>query len=165
MEGSHRSLLSGARCARRGRIAPDDRLAGRGKRHGVGDEPFQPSEARTVRATVVQAASALISGRFDRWLNAPGGMAVALSGIVALWVFGYSVTTPWVALSAMLMAGVVGLGIFYWSRFGRRVELATTAGDWAGVRRLLTEPSIVLLSRVENAAVLAIVVLMVVRPA
>jgi hypothetical protein len=39
------------------------------------------------------------------------------------------------------------------------------ADDWAGVRRLLTEPRIVLLSRLENAAVLAIVVLMVLRPA
>jgi uncharacterized membrane protein len=121
--------------------------------------------ARRARSDQERRSALLVSGRFDRWLNAPGGMAVSLSGIVALWVFGYSVMTPWVAVSAMLMAGVVGLGIFYWSRFGRRVESAITAGDWAGVRRLLTEPRIVLLSRVENAAVLAIVVSMVLRPA
>jgi uncharacterized membrane protein len=104
------------------------------------------------------------SGRFDRWLNAPGGMAVSLSGIAALWIFGYALTTPWVVLAVALMAGVVLLGIFYWSRFGRRVDSTMTADDWAGVRRLLTEPRIVLLSRLENVAVLAIVVLMVLRP-
>jgi uncharacterized membrane protein len=121
--------------------------------------------ARRARSDQERRSALLISGRFDRWLNAPGGTAVAVSGIVALWVFGYSVRTPWVLLSATLMAGVVGLGIFYWSRFGQRVESAIEADDWAGVRRLLTEPRIVLLSRAENAAVLAIVVLMVLRPA
>jgi uncharacterized membrane protein len=121
--------------------------------------------ARRARSDQERRSALLISGRFDRLLNAPGGTAVALSGIVTLWTFGYSVTTLWVVGSATLMAGVVGLGIFYWSRFGRRVESAIEADDWDSVRRLLTEPMIVLLSRVENAAVLAIVVLMVLRPA
>jgi uncharacterized membrane protein len=92
-------------------------------------------------------------------------MVVSLSGLAAVWVFGYALTTPWVALAVALFAAVVLLGIFYWSRFGRRVQLAMAADDWAGVRRLLTEPRIVLLSRLENLAVLAIVVLMVLPPA
>jgi uncharacterized membrane protein len=121
--------------------------------------------ARRARSDQECRSALLVSGRFDRWLNARGGTAVVLSGIVALWMFGYSVTTPWTLVSVTLMAGVVGLGIFYWSRFGRRVESASKADDWDGVRQLLTEPRIVLLSRVENAAVLAIVVLMVLRPA
>jgi uncharacterized membrane protein len=120
--------------------------------------------ARRARSDEERRSALLISGRLDRWLNAPGGTAVALSGIVTLWVFGYALTTLWVVLSAALMAGVVGLGIFYWSRLGRHLESAVQADDWAGVRRLLTEPRIVLLSRAENAAVLAIVVLMVLRP-
>jgi uncharacterized membrane protein len=121
--------------------------------------------ARRTRLDEERRAVLVISGRFDRWLNAPGGMAVSLTGIGALWVFGYSVMTPWVWLSVALMAGVIGLGILYWSRFGRRVEAAMAEDDWAGVRRLLTERRIVLLSRLENLAVLAIVVLMVLRPA
>jgi hypothetical protein len=64
-----------------------------------------------------------------------------------------------------LFAGIVLLGIFYWGRFGRRVDSAVTASDWATVRRLLVEPRIVLLSRLENVTILAIVVLMVLRPA
>jgi len=106
----------------------------------------------------------LFSNRFDRWLNAPGGTATSLSGLVAVWVFGYALTAPWVALAVALFAGIVLLGILFWSRFGRRVETAMSVGDWAGVRGLLTEPRIVLVSRLENLAVLAIVVLMVLRP-
>jgi uncharacterized membrane protein len=105
-----------------------------------------------------------LSGRFDRWLNAPGGTAVGLTGLAAVVVFGYALTTPWVALAIVLFAGIVLLGIFYWGRFGRRVERAMTAGDWAGVRSLLTEPRIVLVSRLENVALLVVIILMVLRP-
>jgi uncharacterized membrane protein len=105
------------------------------------------------------------SGRFDRWLNAPGGMATGLSGLIAVWVLGYALATPWVALAVAMFASIVLLGILYWGRFGRRVDLAVTTGDWATVRRLLVEPRIVLLSRLENVAILALVVLMVLRPA
>jgi uncharacterized membrane protein len=104
------------------------------------------------------------SNRFDRWLNAPGGMVTSLSGLVAVWVFGYAFTTPWVAVAIALFAGIVLLGVFFWRRFGRRVDSAMTAGDWAGVRELLTEPRIVAVSRLENAVLLAILVLMVLRP-
>jgi uncharacterized membrane protein len=105
-----------------------------------------------------------LSNRFDRWLNAPGGTVTSLSGLVAVWVFGYAITTPWVALAIALFAGIVLLGITFWRRFGRRVDSAMAAGDWTGVRELLTEPRIVVVSRLENAVVLAIIVLMVLRP-
>ena len=121
--------------------------------------------ARRTRNDQERRSALLISGRFDRWLNAPGGAAVSLSGILALWVFGYSLTTLWVVLAIVLMAGVISVGIFYWSRFGGRVEAAMAADDWPGVRRLLTEPRVVLVSRVENASVLVVIGLMVLRPA
>jgi len=124
------------------------------------------SELARRAATDDECRTALLfSNRFDRWLNAPGGMATSLTGLAAVWVFGYALTTPWVALAIALFAGIVLVGIFYWGRFGRRVDSAVAAGDWPGVRALLTEPRIVLLSRLENIAVLAIVVLMVLRPA
>ena len=121
--------------------------------------------ARRTRSDHDRRSALVFSGRFDRWLNAPGGAVVSLSGILALWVFGYSLTTPWVVLAAVLMAGVISLGILYWRRFGGRIEAAMAADDWPGVRRLLTEPRVVLVSRVENASVLAVIVLMVLRPA
>lgn len=120
--------------------------------------------ARRARKDDECRTALLFSTRFDRWLNAPGGMLTSLSGLAAVWVFGYALTTPWVVLAVALVAAIVLLGIFYWSRFGRRVEAAMTAGDWPGVRALLTEPRIVLLSRLENVALLAVIVLMVLRP-
>ena len=105
------------------------------------------------------------SGRFDRWLNAPGGSAVAISGLLTLWIYGLPLTTPWVLSSAILFLAVLGLGIIYWRRFGQAVGSAVSASDWPGVRRLLNEPRVVLVSRLENVAVLAILVLMILRPA
>ena len=110
-------------------------------------------------------AALALSGRFDRWLNAPGGSAVAISGLLTLWVYGLPLTTPWVLASAILLVGVIGLGIGYWRRFGQAVGSAVSASDWPGVRRLLNEPRVVLVSRLENVAVLAILVLMILRPA
>jgi uncharacterized membrane protein len=120
--------------------------------------------ARRARTDEECRVALTFSSRFDRWLNAPGGTVVGLTGLAAVWMLGYALTTPWIVLSVALFAGIVLLGIFYWSRFGRRVASAMAADDWAGVRRMLTEPRIVLLSRLENVAVLGIVVIMVLRP-
>jgi uncharacterized membrane protein len=105
-----------------------------------------------------------LSNRFDVLANRTGGMAVGLTGILALIVFGYGLTTPWVAASIILFAVVVFGGIFFWGRFGGQVDAAATAGDWTGVRRALSAPRIQVFSRVENLLVLAIIVLMVLRP-
>ena len=104
------------------------------------------------------------STRFDRLLNAPGGTVVSLSGLVAVWVRGYSFITPWIVAAIALWLVVMGLGIVYWARFGRRVEAALASGDESVVTQVLREPRSVLVSRFENLTVLVIVVLMVVRP-
>jgi uncharacterized membrane protein len=106
-----------------------------------------------------------LSNRFDVLANRTGGTAVGLTGILALFVFGYSLTAFWVAASIILFAVVVFGGIFFWARFGGQVDAAATAGDWPAVRRALSETRIQLFSRVENVLVLAIIVLMVLRPA
>jgi hypothetical protein len=106
----------------------------------------------------------LISNRIDRSLNQMGGTFAGLTGLVALVVFGYSVTTPWVALSIALFALVVVGGAVFWRRFGMGIDAAVAAGDWETVRRRLRAPRIVGYSRVENLFVLAIIALMVLRP-
>jgi uncharacterized membrane protein len=106
----------------------------------------------------------LISGRFDRWANRTGGTAVGLTGLLALIVFGLSLTTPWILASIVLFAAVVFGGIFLWERFRGGVEAAAAAGDWAAVRRELNAPRAIAYARLENVAVLAIVGLMVTRP-
>jgi hypothetical protein len=106
----------------------------------------------------------LISGRLDRLANRTGGTAVGLTGLLALVVFGYSLTTPWILASIALFAAVVLSGIFLWERFGGGVEEAAAAGDWDGVRRALNRPRAVAYGRLENVAVVVIIALMVLRP-
>ena len=110
-------------------------------------------------------AALRVSDRLDVLANRTGGTAVGLTGLLALFLSVYSLTTPWVLASIVLFAIVVFGGIFYWSRFGTNVGEAASAGDWPGVRRALSEPRIVVYGRLENVAVVAIIALMVLRPA
>ena len=104
------------------------------------------------------------STRFDRLLNAPGGTLVALTGIAAALVYGYSLTSGWVLAAIVLYALVVATGIFFWSRVGRDIDRMAASGDDAAVQRELRRPRNVAVSRVENLVLLAIIVLMVLRP-
>jgi len=105
-----------------------------------------------------------VSGRLDRWANRRGGTAVGLTGLLLVIVSGRTFTTPWILASTILFAGVVFAGIFVWHRFGAGVEEAVAANDWEGVRRALNAPRTIAYGRIENLAVLAIVVLMVLGP-
>ena len=106
----------------------------------------------------------LISNRLDRSLNQMGGTFAGLTGLLALVIFGYSPTTPWIAASIVLFLLVIVGGAVFWRRFGLGVDAAVAADDWETVRRRLRDRTIVGFSRLENFIVLAIIVLMVVRP-
>jgi uncharacterized membrane protein len=106
----------------------------------------------------------LISGRLDRWANRTGGTAVGLTGLALVAVSGRSFSTPWILVSIVLFGAVVLAGIVLWARFGGGVEAAASSGDWAGVRRALNAPQAIAYGRIENVAVLTIVVLMVLQP-
>ena len=118
------------------------------------------------RATTHEArvAALALSDQFDRWLYQRGGTAVLLTGAVAWWVFGYPLTTPWIIASIALIVGIALVTGLYWRGYGQRVNEAIAAGDAAATGAILTDPKAVLLSRLENLAVLAIIVLMVLRP-
>jgi uncharacterized membrane protein len=105
-----------------------------------------------------------ISDRIDVLANRTGGTAAGLTGLLAMVVFGYPITTPWVLAAIVLFAFVVFGGIFFWGRFGGQVGKAAEAGDWPGVRRALSEPRIQVYGRLENVAAVAIIGLMVLKP-
>lgn len=105
-----------------------------------------------------------LSDLFDRWLYQRGGTAVLLTGAVAWWVFGYPLTTPWILASIALIVGIALVTGLYWRGYGLRVNEAIAAGDAAATDSILTDRKAVLLSRLENLAVLAIIVVMVLRP-
>jgi len=104
------------------------------------------------------------SSRFDKVLNQRGGTATFISGALALWVFGYSLLTPWILGSIVLVVGIVGLGITYWTRFGGRVDAAIASGDEAALSRVLREPRSIAVSRIENLMMVALITVMVLRP-
>jgi uncharacterized membrane protein len=104
------------------------------------------------------------STRFDRLLNVPGGMLVAITGIATALVFGYSLLSSWVLVASILYVLIVVTGIFFWGRVGREVDRAAAAGDGAAVQRELRRPRNVAISRLENLVLLTIIVLMVLRP-
>ncbi|HEX5015071.1 MAG TPA: DUF2269 family protein [Candidatus Limnocylindrales bacterium] len=106
----------------------------------------------------------VVSGRLDRLANRTGGTAVGLTGLLLVIVTGRAWTTPWILVSIVLFATVVFGGIFLWERFGGGVEAAAAANDWPGVRRALNAPRVIAYGRLENVAVLAIIVLMVLGP-
>jgi uncharacterized membrane protein len=110
-------------------------------------------------------AALRVSDRLDVVANRTGGTAVGLTGIIALIVFGYRLTTAWVIVSIVLFALVVLGGITFWTRFGGHIGAAAAADDWPSVRAGLNERRVVAYARLENLAVVAIIILMVWRPA
>jgi uncharacterized membrane protein len=89
---------------------------------------------------------------------------VGLSGIPLALANGYSLTQAWVIASIVLYAIVVFIGAVIWRGRAATVRLAMEAGDDARVLTLLTEPRARLLGWVELVVIVAIVVLMVLRP-
>ena len=120
--------------------------------------------ARRATTHDARVAALALSDQFDRWLYQRGGTAVLLTGAYAWLVFGYPLTTPWIIASLLLIVGIALLTAFYWRGYGQRVNAAIALGDAAATRAILTDPRAVLMSRLENAAVLAIILLMVLRP-
>ena len=89
---------------------------------------------------------------------------VAITGVATALIFGYSLLSGWVLVASVLYVLVVVTGIFFWGRVGREIDRAAAAGDDAAVKRELRRPRNVAISRLENLVLLAIIVLMVIRP-
>jgi uncharacterized membrane protein len=97
-------------------------------------------------------------------LNVAGGGLVAVTGGLAVFVFGYSLLTPWVFAAIVLYVVIIGTGIFFWGRVGRDIERSLTAGDEARVNKLLLSPLNIAISRAENVLFVTLIALMVLRP-
>lgn len=120
--------------------------------------------ARRAQTHEARVGALVLSDQFDRWLYQKGGTAVLVTGVLSWWFFGHSLTTPWILASIALIMGIALLTVFYWRDYGQRVNAAIGDGDAAAAQAILTEPRAVVLSRVENVAIIGIIVLMVLRP-
>ena len=119
--------------------------------------------ARRTDDTVLRRHALHFSGVLDR-LNVTGGGLVAVTGVFAVFAFGYSLLTPWVLAAIALYVVIVGTGIFFWGRVGREIDRALTAGEDAQVNALLLSPLNVAISRAENILFVTLIALMVLRP-
>jgi len=116
-------------------------------------------------ATIDERRAALsTSGMFDRMLNQRGGTALIFTAPIVVWAYGYPVTTPWLLISTAMFLAIPILGGLYWARLGRRLDEALARADDQRAAMLLNDPRTVLVARLENLLVLAIIALMVLRP-
>ena len=120
--------------------------------------------ARRTEDPVVRRQALQFSGLFDRGLNVTGGTIAGITGVITIFVFGYSPLTPWILAAIAIFAVIVGAGILFWSRVGREIDRATAAGDDARVNALLRSPRNVAVSRAENVLFITLIALMVLRP-
>jgi uncharacterized membrane protein len=120
--------------------------------------------ARRARTIDERRAALSTSALFDRTLNRRGGTAVIVTAPIVVWAFGYAVTTPWLLTSTVMFLAIPILGGLYWARIGRRLDDALARGDDEQAAMLLNDRRTVLVARLENLLVLAIIALMVLRP-
>ena len=120
--------------------------------------------ARRSDDPVIRRQALQFSGVFDRRFNITGGTLAGITGLVATFVLGYPLLTPWILASIVIYVVIVATGILFWGRVGREIESATTAGDDARVNALLRSPRNVAVSRAENVLFLTLIALMVLRP-
>lgn len=55
-------------------------------------------------------------------LNVTGGTLAAITSIVAMFVFGYSLLTAWTLAAIVIYVVIGGTGILLWARVGREIE-------------------------------------------
>jgi hypothetical protein len=120
--------------------------------------------ARRARTMDERKAALSASGMFDRMLNQRGGTAVIFTAPIVVWAYDYPVTTPWLIISTVMFLAIPILGGLFWARIGRRLDEALAHGNDEQAKMLLNDPRTVLVARLENLLVLAIIALMVLRP-
>lgn len=120
-------------------------------------------QARRTDDALVRRYALHFSGVLDR-LNIVGGTMAGISGVLAVFVFGYSLFTPWVLAVIAIYVVIVGTGILFWGRVAREIDRATRAGDEAGAIALLRSRRNIAISRAENVLFVVLVSLMVLRP-
>lgn len=105
-----------------------------------------------------------LGDKFDFRFQIVGAALVGPSGFFLAVVNGYTRAQAWVPLSIIVWSAISFIGAGFWRRRSMAVRAAQDAGDEARVVGLLTDPRARLLSWIELALIVMVVVLMVLRP-
>lgn len=119
------------------------------------------SESDPVRRRVILG----LGDRFDFRFQIVGGTSVALSGLPLAVANGYDLTQRWILLAVAINVVLIFIGAGLWRRRSMAVREALDADDDARVVWLLTESRARALRWIEFVLLVAIVALMVLRPA
>jgi len=119
------------------------------------------SESDPIRRRVILG----LGDRFDFRFQIVGGTSVALSGVPLAVANGYDLTQRWILLAVAINLVLIFIGAGLWRRRSMAIREALDADDDGRVVWLLTEPRARALRWIEFALLVAIVALMVLRPA
>jgi uncharacterized membrane protein len=105
-----------------------------------------------------------LGDKFDFRFQIVGAALVGPSGFFLALANGYSLAQAWVPLSIVIWSAISFIGAGIWRRRSMAVRAAQDAGDDPRVLGLLTDPRARLLSWIELALIVTVVILMVLRP-
>jgi uncharacterized membrane protein len=107
-----------------------------------------------------------------RWSNVftsrilvPGSLAAGVLGVATALALNYPLFSGWVLYALILYFVTMAIGIAYWNPLGRKQTAAAEARDEARFTALAAQPSIRIVGAVDTLIVLALIYLMVVKPA
>jgi len=130
----------------------------------IGGAILQNASARAtdwpVRRALLRYSNVLTNG-----LLVPGFVAAGVLGIAAALVLGYPLLSGWVRNALVLYVIILITGLVYWSPQGRKQQAALDAGDEAAFTALARRPSIRYVGLFDGIIILALIYLMVVKPA
>ncbi len=117
------------------------------------------------RATGLDQRRAIVAlgAPFERMTTLAVPLTV-ISGLVALVVFGYSITDLWVLATGAVILALVAIPIVFWNKVGPQVHDALDRGDDSAAAALMRDPRAVTVGRIEIGLGFVIVALMVFRP-
>lgn len=130
-----------------------------------------------IAGTVLQVAAAR-SGDWStrefamRWSNVftnrilvPAFIAAGILGVVTALALNYPVLSGWVLYALILYFVTMAIGIFFWSPLGKKQTAAAEAHDEARFTALAGQPAIRIFAALDTLIILALIYLMVVKPA
>lgn len=115
---------------------------------------------RTVRLWTLRQ-----SNFFSSRILTPGFIAAGILGVATALAFGYPLTSGWVLWALILYVVSMALGIAFWAPLGKKLLATAQEADESRYLAIARQPSITAFAVVDTLILLALIWLMVARPA
>ena len=105
------------------------------------------------------------SNVFTNRLLVPAVIVAGILGVVTAMALGYPILSGWVLYALVLYLVLLAVGIFWWNPLGKKQTAAAQAHDEARFTALARQPAIRVFATLDTLIILALIYLMVVKPA